>query len=163
MSMGSGTIASNDYLNKISECLYVGGIQSSETHWNEFGLIVNCTKHIPFHKNCTSEQIRIPINDNIGECDRLLEIMKKTCVLQRMNECIIHEIPVLVHCHAGSQRSCALVACYLMKYNDMTLDQAMNYVRKHRPIAFFGGANFLSSMQKFDDLAEYIQVRRASE
>ena len=148
-TMMSDSVTSNDYLNKISDFLFVGGIQSSEQHWQEFGLIVNCTKHIPFHKNYKSEQIRIPVNDNSGECDRFLILMEEIQVLHRMNDCIVNNIPVLVHCHAGSQRSCALVACYLMKYHGMKVDNAMNHVRTHRPIAFFGGANLLSAIQRF--------------
>jgi protein-tyrosine phosphatase len=146
MMMGSSVttnvVTPGNYFNQIVDFLYVGGIQSSETNYKDFGLVVNCTKNI-------CEHVRIPINDYTEECDRFLVLMKETYVLHKINKCILDGIPVLVHCHAGAQRSCALVACYLMKYQHMTLDQAMNHVRKQRTIAFFGGANFLIAMQKF--------------
>jgi hypothetical protein len=140
-------------MNQISDYLYVGGIQSSEYNWHNFGVIVNCSKYIPFQRpiyhHHVSKQIRIPVNDHLGECDRFLVLMKKTKVLNIIHQSIVQGISVLVHCHAGSQRSCALIACYLMKYHYMKLDEAMDRVRKQRSIAFYGGANFLHAMQQF--------------
>lgn len=38
-----------------------------------------------------------------------------------------------VHCKAGRGRSTVIVLAYLMKHQDMTLDQAYDYVRQRRP------------------------------
>ena len=54
---------------------------------------------------------------------------------------------VLVHCSMGIQRSCALVACYLVKYNGWTPTEAINYIKSKRPIAFFGNINFLETIE----------------
>lgn len=163
--------------NKISENLYVGGIQSSEKNWNDFRLIVNCTKDIPFQsqkfgmdvvsthiplndaevqRNMDSpECIRIPVNDTPEECDNFLKYIYETNVLRKMNQAINEGKPVLVHCYAGAQRSCALVACYLIEFYDVIPSVAMEHVRKHRPIAFFGGANFAQAIQRFYSKSTY--------
>ena len=157
--------------NKILENLYVGGIQSSEKNWNDFRLIVNCTKDIPFQsqeygmdvvsthilKNDIGVQkdmdspecIRIPVNDTPDECDNFLAYIYETAVLKKMNKSISEGKPVLVHCYAGAQRSCALIACYLMEYCFIAPEEAIEYIRKCRPIAFFCGANFLLAIRRF--------------
>lgn len=168
--------------NQILDNLYVGGIQSSEKNWNDFRLIVNCTKDIPFQsqqfnqratslrtgtegpliqltpenakRSCefgmdSPECIRIPVNDTPDECENFLEYIYETDVLKKMNQSISEGKPVLVHCYAGAQRSCALVACYLMEYCLVTPEEAMEHIRKCRPIAFFCGANFLLAIRRF--------------
>lgn len=138
-------------MNEIIEHLFVGGIQSSETKWNEFDIIVNCTKTIPSDhiRGNAVECIRIPINDDPDECHRMLKYMEDTSVLERIHWAISHKKNVLVHCRMGSQRSCALIACYLIKYYHMTVSDAMDRVRSRRPMAFFGGANFMQAIQDF--------------
>ena len=166
--------------NKISENLYLGGIQSSEKNWNDFRLIVNCTKDIPFQseqfgqratslqqltpenakRSCefgmdSPECIRIPISDTPEECENFLKYIYKTNVLIIMNKAIVEGKPVLVHCYAGAQRSCALVACYLIEFYGVIPSVAMEHIRKHRPIAFFGGANFSQAIQRFYSKSTY--------
>lgn len=145
--------------NKISENLYLGGIQSSEKNWNDFRLIVNCTKDIPFQSEQfgmdSPECIRIPISDTPEECENFLKYIYETNVLRKMNQAIHEGKPVLVHCYAGAQRSCALVACYLIEFYGVIPLVAMEHVRKHRPIAFFGGANFSQAIQRFYSKSNY--------
>jgi protein-tyrosine phosphatase len=57
--------------------------------------------------------------------------------------------PVLVHCKNGMQRSCGVVACYLIKYNYMTPIDAIQFIRYKRPIAFFGNVNFQEAIDLF--------------
>jgi hypothetical protein len=137
--------------DKISDNLFVGGIESSQKEWGEFKLIVNCTKDIPFPSQkmgmTSPECIRIPVNDTPDECTNMTKYMKETNVLERMNEYIRKGEPVLVHCYAGMQRSCALLACYFIKYYGVTPAVAMDHIKRHRPVAFFGGANFMETIQ----------------
>ena len=159
--------------DKVSENLYVGGIESSQKEWSNFKLIVNCTKDIPFPSQrqgkraesllttnsegerrspeefgmTSPECIRIPVNDTPDECDNMTKLMMETNVLQRIDEYIRKGEPVLVHCYAGMQRSCALVACYFIKYYNVTPAVAMDHIKRKRPVAFFGGANFMKTIQ----------------
>jgi hypothetical protein len=134
--------------HQITEYLYLGNIKSVQLQNNPFTLIVNCTHDIPFPKNCKNG-IRIPINDNPKECDKLLMLMNNTNVLDIIHYHIQQKQPVLVHCFAGMQRSCALTACYLMKYYQLNPIKAVEYIRSRRPVAFFDGANFWNAIQIF--------------
>jgi protein-tyrosine phosphatase len=63
--------------------------------------------------------------------------------------------PVLVHCFAGMQRSCAVVACYLIKYYNITPLDAINFIKKKRNVAFFGGVNFMRTLEMFYALIKH--------
>lgn len=52
-----------------------------------------------------------------------------------MNEAIIQNKKILVHCMAGISRSVSLVVYYMMKHNTTTYNIAYTHVKKHRIIA----------------------------
>ena len=57
---------------------------------------------------------------------------------------------VLVHCHAGKQRSAAVMAMTLLAKTRQSADSAMAYIRQRRPVAFFPEANFDRSIRGFE-------------
>ena len=132
--------------DEIIDHLFIGSAKSLDEIEN-FDLIVNCTPDI-FIKY-PNKSIRIPVKDNQDECNKLLQLLKDTDVLEKINTAINNKHKVLVHCQAGQQRSCALVACYLMKYNNMNPYIAVNYIKMKRRIAFFGEINFISAIINF--------------
>lgn len=137
--------------DEIIDYLYIGNASAIKNK-NQFTMIVNCTKNtdIPFPSYCSKENcIRLPIDDTPDECEKLITLMRETKVLEKIHYNIVSEEPVLVHCFAGMQRSCTVVACYLMKYYDMTPYDAIRYIQSKRPIAFFGGVNFLNTIRIF--------------
>jgi protein-tyrosine phosphatase len=75
--------------------------------------------------------------------------LREKNVLEKIHYSIMSEEPVLVHCFAGMQRSCTVVACYLMKYYYMTPYDAIMYIQSKRPVAFFGNVNFLHAIKIF--------------
>ena len=134
--------------NEIVENLFIGNLQSSQLYADKFALIVNCSKDIPFSKKCR-QGIRIPINDDPSEINTLLNYMKNTNILEQIHNNIINKKPVLVHCFAGMQRSCAVVACYLIRYYKATPSDTIIFIKSKRKEAFFGGVNFMKTLDLF--------------
>ena len=130
-----------DNYNKITNYLYLGNIDSLK-YQDQFYLIVNCTKHIPIATKC-KETIRIPVDDHPTECENMIKYMDNTNVLERIHICRMNKQPVLIHCHAGMQRSAAVLACYLLHYYNITPDEAIRFIKTNRPIAFYPQVNFM--------------------
>ena len=133
--------------DEIVEYLHVGSARALQSS-DRFSMIVNCTADIPFPTNCEN-CIRIPVHDDPVDCDKMSALVDNTQVLSKMHESILEKKPVLVHCFAGQQRSCAIVALYLIRYHNMTPDQAITHIKRKRRIAFFGQVNFEAAMIYF--------------
>jgi protein-tyrosine phosphatase len=145
----------NKTMNEIFPNLYIGNQEASATYGSQFDMVVNCTPDVPFAQRRISDPdaavtVRIAINDHPSQNPLMLEAMNKGGVLERMHDVLQRGRKVLVHCHAGMQRSCAVVAFYMMKYYDVSLKDAMAFIRQNRPVAFYGGATFLPALQQFE-------------
>jgi protein tyrosine/serine phosphatase len=134
-------------MSEIITNLYISDKHHVPVFHTDYDLIVNCTPDIPFpiiHKSI----IRIPVYDDPSYAQKMLLIIKQKQVLETIHKHLWEGKTVLVHCHAGMQRSCAVVACYLVKYHDLTPDEAILYIKKRRPIAFMGNVNFKETIDK---------------
>jgi hypothetical protein len=130
--------------NEIVKNLYVGSA-SALIHKSIFALIVNCTKSL----TGAPGSIRVPIDDDESECDNLIKHLRETNVLERINDALSNKQSVLVHCYAGIQRSCAVCACYLIRYHQMTPESAIAFIRSKRSIAFDDAPTFLNAINTF--------------
>lgn len=139
----------NEPFNQIVDFLFVGNSKSPDQR--HFDLIVNCTKEseVPFPSSYNPRCIRIPIKDDPYESAKLLHYIHETHVLETIHDCIQGHNNVLVHCSMGMQRSCALVACYLIHYHHMDPSVAIDYIKTKRPVAFFGNVNLLPAIESF--------------
>ena len=135
--------------------LYLGGVKALVNTSNtssKFSLIINLIKQTYMSDNTVPDckkYIRLPVNDSPDECDKLLSLIYETQVLEHIHASLQANEPVLVHCFMGIQRSASLVACYLIKYYNMSHSESIIYIKTKRPIAFFGGANFANMIEKF--------------
>lgn len=137
--------------NEIIPNLFVGDYHSTK-YAKQFKMIVNCTKHIPFPIVIDIDLIRVSINDSEIETNALLQIAPG--VIEKIHSALQRNKPVLVHCHAGMQRSCAIVAMYLMKYytygsKRITPEMAIRIIQSKRPIAFQPKPTFDKAMQTY--------------
>jgi hypothetical protein len=70
------------------------------------------------------------------------------------------EKPILIHCHAGIQRSAAITAMTLIILKNTSSDKAIAYIRKRRPIAFRPRINFHAAILQFENTIR-LKVRQA--
>jgi hypothetical protein len=131
----------------------INNYDNDKTNNNKsFKMIVNLIKQTALSDNTIPACeifIRLPVHDSPDECETLLSLVYETRVLEQMHDFIMKDRSILVHCFAGMQRSCALVACYLIKYHHMKPDEAIEYIKSKRPIAFFGQINFIRMINMF--------------
>ena len=116
---------------------------------NGIETVFNCTKDLPFHSSMR-RRYRVPVDDNLEEEEiRNMELWSFEIIYKLLLE-YKQGNTILIHCAAGIQRSAAVVAMFLMVFTGMKHEDAMQYIKERRPIAFFKNANFLKSIQGFE-------------
>lgn len=112
-------------------------------------LLVNCTKDLPFPSATKNRQdIRLAIDDDCSQDAFDTFVEKVPAIIETMREYIGGGKKVLVHCRAGQQRSCALIAAYLMKTLGNSVEEAINHVKSVKPDAFFYYVNFAPALER---------------
>jgi hypothetical protein len=137
--------------DKIIDCLFLGSAGALQMK-KDFSLIVNCTREedIPFPHYCHN-CIRLPVDNDFDHSHLFLKLMDETKVLEKIHYALINKEDVLVHCFAGIQRSCAVVACYLIKYHKMKANDAIHFIQSKRSGAFSMGISLLSTIVLFEE------------
>jgi hypothetical protein len=126
---------------------------------NKIDVVFNCTKDFPFSPLPT-HQYRVPVDDNLEAA----EINNMEAWGPEISYKIIAEYKrgahILIHCHAGMQRSAAAMAMALIAMTGRPADDVMKYIRQKRPVAFFPGANFEKAIRGFERSLTY-QMKRS--
>lgn len=139
-------VPSTSNYNEIIPNLYIGNYQSLKNA-TKFKMIVNCTTHIPFPITINIDHVRVAIDDHEDQSAELLQYAPNA--IEKIHDTLQQNKSVLVHCHAGMQRSCTVVAMYLMKYYKMKLSDAITFIRSKRPIAFQPKPTFQRALQVY--------------
>lgn len=121
-------------MSKIIDNLYLGSIDDVRSvnfiRDNKIKLIVNA-----------AIEVIVPIHEDVSI---IMNLQWNDDLLQRIDLCfldyltnVIHSFlkenkAVLVNCFAGISRSSTIVIAYMMKYYNMTFDEAFNYVKSKR-------------------------------
>jgi hypothetical protein len=129
----SPTLASGAHLvwQEGDACVYLGPARSArEPGVLGVGAVVNCTKRVPCHHRGSVLYSQVAVND-APAADILTYLPGATSF---MKNCLSSSKSVLVHCEAGVSRSATVVIAYLMRYHNMTRDEAYIHVKSRRPI-----------------------------
>ena len=137
------------YRDDTGGTLVVGNQNDAVAASRRFALIVNCTPDLPFFEigdGVSQEQIRIPVLDiqDRRDIDALRDAI--VVVVPRIAKHLAEGNDVLVHCVAGRQRSCAVVAAFLMARKGLSREDAIAFVKTKKRDAFFPEANFADAL-----------------
>lgn len=118
----------------------------------KIGFIINATPSLKNkHIRKGVRYIRVPVDDSLQVTDIKNMTRWLPYVVLKMRRELRDGHNVLVHCHAGMQRSAIIVAAYLVQYHHLTPTEAVNYIIARRNIAFLQGesVNFIASLTEY--------------
>lgn len=116
---------------------------------HDITVVFNCTKDLPFSPSIR-RRYRVPVDDDLTEEEiRNMELWSFEIVYKVIKEYNSGRT-LLIHCAAGMQRSAAVTAMFLIATQGMKWEEALQYIRQRRPIAFHPSANFLKAIQGFE-------------
>ncbi len=118
-------------------------------------VVFNCTKTLPFDDS-VPYRYRIAVDDNLEPTEIQFMIDSAEDIAYNMLREYKLGRGILVHCHAGMQRSCAATAIFLMLLRQSKPYATMEYIKSKRPIAFFRGANFGPAIYAFHTRLERV-------
>ena len=134
--------------DKIIDHLFLGDVNASKNAKffkdNKIKAVLNCTNTAENTFSCDKniEYLRIPVDDSLKEED----FNKYYLLLPLAIEFIYKHVDILnnnilVHCHAGMQRSPGVISAYFMSKHKKTLIESARFIIKQRPISFDHGIN----------------------
>lgn len=155
------TNLNGNHFHHILDNIYIGDCYSIQDNFfinQKKVLVINATKEVPFNRNLKSVNFRIPINDDLRtkSINMLYQVLDMFAdIIKKYKD---EGYVILVHCMAGRQRSCSIVAAYLMKYYNKDLDTTIKIIKKRRAFAFFGNVNFFPALYKYERDLEFNKV-----
>ena len=112
--------------------------------------VFNCTKQIPFSYSIPIK-FRVPVDDNLRPAEiNNMEAWAPEIAYKMLREYKAGH-PMLIHCHAGMQRSTTACAFFLMSLTGRPLIQVMYLIQSKRKIAFQPSANFARALRGFEE------------
>lgn len=146
---------------------YKSALDQKYLNENKIKVVVNCTPDYPFTLDQTIDKIRIPVRDSQLEKDFLLMEYYFKFIIPYLITKYKSRQNILIHCYAGKQRSCILMAALLKSLVDtklITIDsipshlkpkaqlfQIIQHIISKRPQAFTYGfkINFRPTYERF--------------
>jgi protein-tyrosine phosphatase len=150
----NNTVSIADY-NMIIPNLYLGNIIGANNvdflKKNNIQSIINCTENEPFNEYFNDGSIfRLSINDSRDETN--INKFKREIIhaIDFIDNSIEQNQAVYVHCYWGLMRSATVVAGYLIKKYNLTVEESINIIKEQRPRA-------LVSFYNFNDVLKYVE------
>ncbi len=133
--------------NEILTNLWLGDIRDSRNKEfiNNVDIIINCSTNIPFLDD-TKICKRISVEDNLEK----KEIANLYKYLDNSVKFIHSELKkskiIFIHCYAGKQRSASVICAYIMWSNNLTYEQAKEFLETKRKHIFTPLTNFKAAL-----------------
>jgi len=131
---------------EITPFIFLGNHQDAEE--NIAIAQVNCTKDLPRYNHSSKKFYRVPVNDDLQEYSFKEMTQELPGAVAFIDECVRSRERVLVHCFAGQQRSCAVIAAYFAS-KGIPVQKSVEYLRSRKPDAFNRGVNFQKSLDEY--------------
>jgi len=109
---------------------------------------VNCTKDLPRYNHSSKKFYRVPVNDDLQEYSFKEMTRELPGAVEFLDDCVQSGERVLVHCFAGQQRSCTVIAAYFAS-KGIPVQKSVEYMRSRKPDAFNRGVNFQKSLDEY--------------
>jgi len=145
--------------NEILPGLFVGNMHAARDpiffKENNIKAVLNMTPEIQHYftsKTGDIEYMRLNVNDSLKQEDfnKMFKYFPSgiSFIYKNLN---LEGKNVLIHCHAGVQRSAAMAVAYMMLIYKKPLKKSIDLVIQKRPIAFLYGrsVNFMPALSKF--------------
>lgn len=134
--------------------IYVGSEATAQNgrflSTNRIGLIVNCTKDVPFYYPDLYRGIRLPVDDSPADVREFARHVKSVCAT--IDRFVRAGSSILIHCYAGISRSASCCAAFLVLYCGMSASQAVSFVRSKKPETFSNGEVFGSALRNLRNI-----------
>jgi len=115
---------------------------------HNIGLIVNCSKTIPFKSTTGIDEYRVPIDDDPRDNATLVNHLP--VVVRTIDAVLSRGKSVLVHCRAGMQRSASVVAAYIMFKHKVTANDAMQAIKGVKNETFWPVPTFDKALSSYE-------------
>jgi len=116
---------------------------------NKIDTVFNCTKDLPFSP-LVPHKYRIPVDDNLQPAEIANMAKWSPEIAYKMIREYKRGGRILVHCHAGMQRSAASVAIMLIAMTGKPSSWAIPFIRSRRSVTFFPAVNFRNAILAFE-------------
>ena len=141
-------ITNNDNSIFIMPNLYLGNINAANDidflQKNQINSIVNCSNEIEFNEYFNDKhKFRLLIDDN-KEPENIKKIKENIFdALKFIDNEINKKHVILVHCYFGLMRSATVVAAYLIVKYKMSVNDAVEFLKKKNKMIFNRNYNFI--------------------
>ena len=120
---------------------------------NNIGLIINCSKHLPFTDLPNISKYRLNVHDNFSNEteNRIIENIED--INNLIDKFLSNNKGVLIHCHAGMQRAPTVTSCYIMhRYKNNDINKVINFIKQKRSIAFKPIINYFNTLVRYRNI-----------
>ena len=152
--------------NIIIDKLYLGNIIDAHNLSflidNNICAIINCTEDEPFHQyfimnnddNIQNEKyiLRLDIKDSKDEenVEKFMDIIDNGVEFINTHKNLNNKT-VFVHCYWGLMRSATVIAGYLIKYENYSVDNAIELIKNKRSYTFSNLYNFKDILESYQE------------